>query len=403
MPVPAPPIRTLDALLPEPLPLMMGVGPTPIPEPVARAHARVLNHLGPLMNGVVESLKDLGRYVLQTGNPRVFGISGPGSAAMEMAMANLLWPGRRALVVVNGTFSGRLAEMGRRAEAEVVTLGVAPGHGVDPERVAEALKQGRFDVVAMVQGETSCGACNFAVPEVAALAQQAGALMVVDTVVTLSTMPLQTDDWGLDVVLSAGQKGLACVPGISLVTFSERAWQQIEARPKPPAQWVLDARLAASFWMEHTYHYTAPTSSILALHEALRLIAEETLPIRHDRHERHSRAVQRGMEALGLEMFAPPEHRLRSALAIRLPPGLDAPTLLAHMEERFNIQMAGAFGLPIFRVGQLGEQCRREPVLRTMDAMGQSLAALGVPCDPRAGVEAAEAVLGEVEVGRVAG
>lgn len=380
--LPAPAAPTLDELLPAELPLLMGVGPTPLPPSVAAANTHMLNHLGPLMNGVVESLQSLARYVFQTENRRVFAVSGPGSAAMEMAIANLLWPGRRALVVVNGTFSERMAIMAGRVGATVDKLELPAGQGATSELLAAALAKGPYDVVAIAQGETSCGVCNHALPELAAMARASGALVVVDTVVTLSTMPLQTDQWGIDVVFSAGQKGLACIPGVSLITFSERAWEQISRRPLPPAQWVLDAKLAEKFYMGHQYHYTAPTTSLLALHEALRLIVDETLPARHQRHADSSAALQRGIEGLGLSMFVAPEHRLSTALAIRTPEGLNASEICQRIEIDHGVQIAGAFGLPIFRIGQLGEQCRPEPVRRTLLALGRTLQSLGWHCDP---------------------
>lgn len=380
--LPAPAAPTLDALLPAELPLLMGVGPTPLPPSVAQANTHLLNHLGPLMNEVVESLQVLARYVFQTENRRVFAVSGPGSAAMEMAVANLAWPGRRVLAVVNGTFSERAAIMAGRAGATVDKLELPAGQGATAPLFAEALSRGPYDLVTMVQGETSCGVCNHALPELARMARAAGAMVLADTVVTLSTMPFQMDEWGIDVAYSAGQKGLACIPGVSLITFSDRAWEQLGRRPLPPAQWVLDAKLAEKFYMGHQYHYTAPTTSLLALHEALRLIVEETLPARHQRHAASSAALQRGLEGLGLELFVAPEHRLSTALAIRTPKGIDAAELCRRIEADHGVQIAGAFGLPIFRIGQLGEQCRPEPVRRTLLALGHTLRALGWDCEP---------------------
>ncbi|MCB9795233.1 MAG: alanine--glyoxylate aminotransferase family protein [Alphaproteobacteria bacterium] len=388
------PTQPLAARLPRTLPLLMGVGPTPIPEPVQRAHGLLINHLGPTMNGVVEAVQEMARYVFQTESRRVFGISGPGSAAMEMAMANLLWPGRRALVVVNGTFSARLAELGRRAGAEVAVLELEPGTGIDPAALAEVLDAQPADLVAMGQGETSCGAYHQRLPEAIAVAKARGALVVVDTVVTLSCMPFLADEWGVDVALTAGQKGLGSVPGVSLIAFNEASWAAVCARPAPPAQWVLDARLAERFWMDHQYHYTAPTPSLLAMYEALRLICEEGLEARWARHAAHSGALQAGLEALGLTLFAAPEHRLASAVAVRVPDGVDVDALRARMEDRHGVQIAGAFGLPIFRIGQLGEQCRRVPVLRTLSALGEGLVAQGYGEDAEAGARVAAELLG---------
>ena len=215
-------------------------------------------------------------------------------------MGNLLWPGRRALVLQNGWFSGRFAEMAAGVGAEVEVLAVPEGQAVCAERVAERLKGQRYDVVTMVQGETSSGVCTVDLPAIACLCRQHGALAVVDAVCTLSTMPLDKDAWGIDVVFTGSQKGLSSLPGVALIAFSDAAWEQVHQHPGPRPHWCLDALRAQHFWQHHQYHYTAPVSGLLALHEALRLVCEETLERRFARHRHSSLALQAGIEQMGL-------------------------------------------------------------------------------------------------------
>lgn len=394
MSVPVPvDLRPVHARLPaEPL-LLMGAGPTPLPRAVAEANAVVINHLGPTMNGVVEAVQAMARYAFQTESERVLGIAGPASAAMEMALANLIGPGSRVLALVTGTFSGRLAEMARGVGAEVHTVTTPLGAPVTLDAVDAALRDGTYDLVTMVQGETSTGIYH---PHIEAVTQKVrahGALMLVDAVCTLTTVPLEMDAWGVDVVVTGGQKGLASIPGVSLIAFSERAWARVEARPRPIPHWCLDARRAWGFWGEHRYHYTAPVPGILAIHEALRIICEETLPVRIARHARCTRALQDAVEALGLELFAPEEWRLGSVLAIRRPQGVDAGRMRARMVSSHGVEIAGAFGLDIVRIGQMGEQCRAEALFRTVHALGEALRAEGFDADVPAAMAAVAVAL----------
>ncbi|HET9930570.1 MAG TPA: aminotransferase class V-fold PLP-dependent enzyme, partial [Polyangiaceae bacterium] len=342
-----PPTVPLDSILPaEPL-LLMGAGPVPIPHAVARANGVVINHLGETMDRVIRSLKVMARYAFQTRSERILGVAGPASAAMEMAVSNLLWPGRRALCLKTGTFSGRLGEMATGVGADVRTITTDTAKPILAERVARALAEEHFDVVMLAQGETSCGVLNAELPAIAKLCRDHGALLIVDAVVTLSTMPVEMDGWGLDAVVTGGQKGLSSIPGVSLLAFSERAWEAIERRTAPMPHWCFDARRAERFWAHQQYHYTAPVPGVLALYEALRLVCEEGLEARFERHRTSSISLQAGLSAMGLELFVPAEHRLNSVVAIGVPRGVDAPQVLSFMSRKFRVEISGAFGLEI--------------------------------------------------------
>jgi aspartate aminotransferase-like enzyme len=393
LPIAVPELEPLDAILPsEPL-LLMGAGPVPIPHAVARANGVVINHLGATMEHVIRNLKEMARYAFQTRSERIMGVAGPASAAMEMAVTNLLWPGRRALCLRTGTFSHRLGEMALGVGADVTFVEPETGHPVSADRVRRALSERRFDVVTLVQGETSCGVLNSELPAIAQLAREHGALTIVDAVVTLSTMPIETDAWGLDAVITGGQKGLSSIPGVSLIAFSDTAWHAITRRPRPAPHWCLDAVRAQRFWGEHQYHYTAPVPGILALYEALRLVCAEGLPARHVRHRVSSQSLQAGLEAMGLRLFIAPEHRLNSVVAVCVPEGVVARDVLAYMSRKFRVEISGAFGLDVVRIGQMGEQCRSHNLFKALYATGMSFRHFGVDLDVSAGMAELERTL----------
>ncbi|WP_338768841.1 alanine--glyoxylate aminotransferase family protein [Massilia sp. METH4] len=385
--VSVPHIVPLNDILPDEPLLMMGAGPVPIPQSVATANSIVINHLGETMNRVIAQVKDMGRYVFQTNSRYVLGVGGPGSAAMEMAIANLVHPGDKVLCICNGYFSRRMAEMAARVRGEVTILEAGSNEGASVEAVERELRGKRYDAVTLVQGETSNTVCNGKLAEISRLAREHGALVIVDAVCTLSTMPLEMDNWQIDAVITGGQKGLSSIPGVSLLAFSERAWaKKIFTRSDQPFHWVLDANLADKFWNQKSYHYTAPVSGILALHEALRLVCNETLPKRFERHLHCSEALQAGIEGMGLELLVKKEHRLNSVVGIVVPQGVQAAEVLAHMSGVHRVEISGAFGLNIVRIGQMGEQSRAHNLFRTLHALGSSMQAAGAQLNLPAGM-----------------
>jgi len=386
-------IVPLDNILPDEPLLMMGAGPVPIPARVAAANGIVINHLGDTMSHIIEQVKTMSRYVFQTQNGTILGVAGPGSAAMEMAVANIVVPGSKVLNICNGFFSNRLWELSKRIGAQTIKLEVPGPESASPQVVEDYILTHKPDVITLVQGETSSTVCNHTLPEIAAIAKKHDCLLIVDAVCTLSTMPLKMDEWGVDAVITGGQKGLSCIPGISLIGFSERAWTHIQNREDCLKHWCLDAKLADKFWNQSSYHYTAPVSGILAIHEALRLICTETLPKRFARHQRCSTALQNGIEAMGLSLHVAPESRLNSVVGINVPDAIDAKTLLADMSNRYRVEISGSFGPNIVRIGQMGEQCRAHNLFRTLHALGSSLQAMQAKVDIPAGMAALEATL----------
>lgn len=397
MRITAPIVESLDTILPEEPLLMMGAGPVPIPAKVAAANGIVINHLGETMSRIIEQVKAMSRYVFQTESSHILGVAGPGSAAMEMAVANLVAPGDTVLSITNGFFSGRLAEMSGRVGGNVTQLMVAEGQAVDPAQVTNAIAETRPKVLTIVQGETSNTVCNSGLPEICSAAKAAGCLVIVDAVCTLSTMPLNMDEWGVDAVITGGQKGLSCIPGVSLVAFSEAAWDKITTREDTLHHWCLDAKLADKFWYQSSYHYTAPVSGIMAIHEALRLICDETLEARFDRHLKCSLALQAGIEGLGLSLYADKASRLNSVVGIHVPKGLDQTSILTAISQDFKVEISGSFGLDIVRIGQMGEQCRVHNIFRTIHALGSTIQRLGGNANLPLGVASLEKSLQEYQ------
>jgi len=381
-------------LPPEPL-LLMGAGPVPIPHAVAQANGVVINHLGETMNRVIDRVKIMGQYAFQTASDKIMGIAGPSSAAMEMAVTNLLWSGRKALILKNGTFSERMGYMAQAVGADITILESEEKKPFTAEMVETALKQNNYDAVTMVQGETSCGVWNRELPEITKICRQHGALTIVDAVCTLSTMPLEMDNWAIDVAITGGQKGISTIPGVSLIAFSDRAWNEIENRATRPVHWCLDAKRAYRFWGDHQYHYTAPVPGILAMHEALRLICAETLEERFFRHFTSSKALQKGITTMGLNLYIEEPHRLNTVVAIDVPEGISADRVRQIMTDKFQVEISGAFGLNIIRVGQMGEQCRSHNLFKTLYAMGIAFRQEGFPINLSEGMAAMEKRLTE--------
>jgi aspartate aminotransferase-like enzyme len=252
------PERLFDILPSEPL-LMMGAGPVPLLPEVARANGIVINHVGATMKRVLQQVKFMGWQVFESPEARVLGVAGPGSAAMEMAICNIVAPGDRVLLVRTGYFSDRMGEMARRSGATTNVIDFDPSLEEPAQPVIKALEQGSYDSVLMVHGETSSTVVNRYLPNICQCARARGCLSIINAVCTLSTMNIAMADWLIDAVITGGQKGLSSIPGVSLLAFSDLAWRRIEQRSSPPTQWCLDMQLADQFWYQNQYHYTAPS------------------------------------------------------------------------------------------------------------------------------------------------
>jgi len=384
---------SIDELRP-PDRLLMGPGPSETHPRVLRAFGTPpVGHLDPAFVEIMDETQTLLRETLRTENEWTIPVSGTGSAAMEAAFTNLVEPGETALVPGNGYFGGRMAEMIRRAGGEPIELETPWGEPLDPDDVREACAEHDPSVVGVVHAETSTGVLQPSMSEITEAAHDHGALVIADCVTSLGGVEFRMDDWGVDAAYSAGQKCLSCPPGASPLSINEAAMGKILDREDSVRSWYLDLSLLDEYWGdERAYHHTAPVNNIYALREALRLIHEEGIENRWERHERISAALQEGLWALGLEPVVAPSARLPSLTTARLPGGLVPGDVVEAMRDSYDVEIAtglGAFADEAVRVGCMGHGARRGPVLETLGALGETLSEHGIDVDPGVGVGAA--------------
>lgn len=333
---------------------LMAPGPTPVPPEVLAAGAEpVLHHRGPDFRALM--LRTLGRLqeVCRTGND-VLLFTTSGTGAFESAVVNLLSPGERVLAVMAGEFGERWGALATAYGADVHELRYAWGETPQPEDVRARLQETGADVVFVVHSETSTGVVSD-VQALARAARDTGALIVVDAVSSLGAVPLETDSWGLDVVVAGSQKALMTPPGLSLVTVSEAAWERSKhaAMPRFYFDWE---RLRASLAAGST-PFTPAVTIVAALDVALGMLLEEGLDALFARHAALGRACREGAKAMGLELFSPDEERSAIVTAILVPDGVDARELVLALRDRFGITVAGGhgeLGSRMFRIGHIG-------------------------------------------------
>jgi alanine-glyoxylate transaminase/serine-glyoxylate transaminase/serine-pyruvate transaminase len=357
--------------------ILLGPGPSMVYPSVTRAMtAPMVGHLDPTFVALMDRIQDLLRYVFQTDNALTLPISGTGSAAMEACVANLVEPGDRVLVCVEGYFGLRIAEMARRYGGEVATIARPWGEVFSADEVRRALDQRPADVVAIVHGETSTGAMQ-PIPEIAQAVRDHGAVLIVDTVASLGGAPFKTDEWGVDVAYTGSQKCLSCPPGISPVTFGPRAVEKLDNRQTPVANWYLDLTLLRQYWgAPRKYHHTAPISSNYALYESLRLVRAAGLGQEWARHRQIAEILWDGLEALGLSMHVPLEYRLPSLTTVCVPDGVDEGAIRRQLLHDYNIEIAGGLGElagKVWRVGLMGYSARPENVVLLLGALRRIL------------------------------
>ncbi len=374
--------------------ILLGPGPSPVDERVLRALSQpLLGHLDPLFLRIMDQIQELLRYVFETRNRLTIPISGTGSAGMEAALINLLEPGDKAVVCINGVFGERMFDIVGRTGAEPIAVRAEWGHPIDVGQIEDALKQSRPKVLAIVHAETSTGVLQ-KLEGLADLAHAHDTLLIVDAVTSLGGHPVRVDANGVDVCYSGTQKCLSCPPGLSPITFSERAVERIRSRRQKVQSWYLDMSMIEKYWgSDRSYHHTAPISMNYALLEALRIVREEGLEARQARHQLNHRAFVAGVEAMGLSMLVAPKSRLWSLNAVRIPEGVDDQRLRTHLLERHNIEIGGGLGPlkgKVWRVGLMGAGSSRENVVLVIGAIHEALAEQGHTCPP--GVASAEQV-----------
>ncbi|HET6426714.1 MAG TPA: alanine--glyoxylate aminotransferase family protein [Planctomycetaceae bacterium] len=377
--------------------ILMGPGPSDVPHRVLAALAApTVGHLDPYFLQIMDELQAMLRQVFCTQNKLTLAVSGTGSAGMETTVVNLIEPGDRMVVCVNGVFGGRMADVARRAGAQVTILERPYGEIFDPAEIEAALKQHKPKVLGIVNAETSTGA-HQPVQEMAKLCHAHGALILVDCVTSLGGVPVEVDAWELDAVYSGTQKCLSCPPGLAPVTFSDRAVAAIDARKTKVQSWYLDMQMVKDYWgSSRAYHHTAPINMNYALHEALRLVLEEGLPARFARHQKNHVALREGLAAMGISYAVPETHRLPMLNAVKIPAGVDDVAVRKQLLNEFGIEIGGGLGPwkgQVWRVGLMGTASSASNVLLFLAALEKSLLDQGAKVPAGAGVAAANAAL----------
>ncbi len=355
--------------------LLLGPGPINVSDEVLAALALPLTgHLDPWFLGVLDDVQEMLRRLFRSSDALTLPISGTGSAGMEACFVNLLEPGERAVVAVQGVFGERMTQVLERMGVEAIRVEAEMGQIVEPERLIDAVERHRPQVIALVHAETSTGVAQ-PVAEVARAAREAGSLVVLDCVTSLSGMDLRFDDWAIDAAYSGTQKCLSCPPGLSPVAFGPRALERVERRRTPVQSWYLDLTLIGRYFgAERVYHHTAPVSMIGALRAALRRALDEGLQQRFARHRAAHEALVAGLLERGFTMLVDERWRLPMLNAV-LPPYDDEAAVRRALLDEHGIEVGAGLGKlsgRIWRIGLMGENARLEVVERLLAALPSS-------------------------------
>lgn len=356
--------------------LLLGPGPSNVSPRVLAALARpTIGHLDPRFVGMMDELKALLQRAFRTTHRLTLPISAPGSAGMEACFVNLVEPGDTVIVCRNGVFGGRMRENVLRIGAHCVLVEDAFGQPVDPAKVEAALKANPgAKALAFVHAETSTGARSDAAL-LCSLAREHGALSIVDSVTGLGGIPVEVDAWGADAIYSGSQKCLSAPPGLSPLSFSDRAVEALKARKTAVQSWFLDLGLVTAYWSgegARTYHHTAPINMLYALHEALLILHEEGLEAAWARHHANHLRLRDGLAAIGLDLLVPEAARLPQLNTVRIPEGADDAGTRRRLLDEFGIEVGAGLGElagKVWRIGLMGHGSRPENVDRVLGAL----------------------------------
>ncbi|MDX1810549.1 MAG: alanine--glyoxylate aminotransferase family protein [Gammaproteobacteria bacterium] len=369
-----PPVRTL-----------MGPGPSDVHPRILEAISRpTVGHLDPSFVGMMDEVKSLLQYAFQTKNELTIAVSAPGSAGMETCFVNLVSPGDKVVVCQNGAFGGRMKENVERAGGTPIMVENEWGTAIDLNMVEEALKANPdASILAFVHAETSTGVSADA-KALCALARQYDCLTIVDAVTSLGGSELKVDEWGIDAIYSGTQKCLSCVPGISPVSFGERAVERIKARESKVQSWFLDLNLVMGYWgsanAKRAYHHTAPVNTLYAVHESLVMLQEEGLENAWQRHSMNHELLKAGLEAMGLQLLVDEAHRLPQLNAVVVPEGIDEAVVRQRLLQNYNLEIGAGLGSlagKIWRIGLMGFASKLENITLCLNALEVTLADMG--------------------------
>ena len=371
----------------------MTPGPTMVPERVLLAMARpIIHHRMPAFEEIFAEVMEGLRYIFQTKND-VLLFAASGTGAMEGAVSNLLSPGDKALVIRSGKFGERWTKICESFGISVTNIDVPWGQAVDPASVKGALEGGGFKAIYFQASETSTGA-RHPVKEIAAIAQKAGVLTVVDAITAIGVFDLPMDKWGLDVVVTGSQKALMLPPGLAFAALSDRAWKAVEVSKCP--KYYFDFQKERKNSQKNQSSYTPAISLIIGLRESLRMIREEGLEALFARHERFAMATREAAMALGLKLYASSSPS-PALTAICAPHGIDGQAVMKTMRDSYGVTIAGgqdeAKG-KIFRISHMGYTDEWNIIL-TIAALEKALLELGFEFPLGAGMKKAMEVLKE--------
>jgi alanine-glyoxylate transaminase/serine-glyoxylate transaminase/serine-pyruvate transaminase len=378
---------------------LMGPGPSDVNPRILEAMSRpTIGHLDPAFIGMMDEMKTLLQYAFQTDNALTMPVSAPGSAGMETCFVNLLEPGDTAIVCQNGVFGGRMKENVERCGATAIMVEDDWGKPVDINKLEVALKtHPEAKLVAFVHAETSTGAQSDA-RAIAQLAQQHDCLTIMDTVTSLGGTPILMDEWGIDAIYSGSQKCLSCTPGLSPVSFSEKAANFVRNRKTKVQSWFLDLNLVMGYWGEgakRAYHHTAPINALYALHEALVLLREEGLENAWDRHRLHHNALKAGIEAMGLQFVVDEAHRLPQLNSVAIPQGVDDAAVRSRLLKDYSLEIGAGLGVmagKIWRIGLMGYAANQKNVLLCLGALDAVLTDMDANINSGVAVSAANKI-----------
>ena len=375
--------------------ILMGPGPSDThPRVLSMLGAPTVGHLDPFFLSVMNEVQSMLRQVFQTKNEMTLAVSGTGSAGMETCVVNLIEPGDKMIVCVNGVFGGRMVDVAERAGAVVIKLERPFGEVFSSAEIEAAVKQHSPKVLGIVHAETSTGALQ-PLEEISKIVHAAGGLLLVDCVTSLGGVPVKIDEWQVDAAYSGTQKCLSCPPGLSPVTFSARAVEVIEQRKTKARSWYLDMAMVRNYWgQSRAYHHTAPINMNYGLHEALRLVLEEGLEARHARHLRNHQALKAGLAAIGIKYAVAEGQQLPMLNAVLIPDGIDDAAVRGQLLNEFGIEIGGGLG-PMkgktWRIGLMGEASSPRNVLLFLAALERCLSDRGYKLSPGASIAAANA------------
>lgn len=379
---------------------LMGPGPSDVNPRILEAMSRpTIGHLDPAFITMMEELKVLLQYAFQTDNALTIPVSAPGSAGMEACFVNMVEPGDKVVVCQNGVFGGRMRENVERCGGTAIMIEDEWGSAVDPNKVEDALKaHPDTKIVAFVHAETSTGACSD-VKILVEIAHRHDCLTIVDAVTSLGGIPLRVDDWEVDAIYSGTQKCLSCTPGLSPVSFNERAQDVIKQRKHMINSWFMDLNLVMGYWgggAKRAYHHTAPINALYALHEALVILQEEGLEQSWQRHKHMHLALRAGLEAMGLEFVVAEDQRLPQLNAVRIPAGVDDATVRNRLLNDYQLEIGAGLGVmagKVWRIGLMGHACSARNVLLCLNALEDVLCQTGASFNKGTAVKAAHEVL----------